>query len=645
VDFIKTSDPMCNPQWFVLPRPNQMELLYRGGANPETPGTYVRAYSFIDENGHISEMSPTISQTITKRNTNYCVRFDHPLWTRATGLIVWQRRLYDENITNAVQLEWRPAFGQSFHSIENTVVKPFLPMTGFTNHHYRALEVDKCVWYQWAAFENTDYWGPRSTLPAPTNPPIILSYHFPDRKCRTCYSWVGHEGESPRSEPLTHDAIGTDPNMNSPIHLRRAHADQPPQGAHGMRVWVMFDDETEWCAVPTNYDEDEYVWPIMNKIDILRAPNPYIHPSEVVGRSFLGRLERAMNYVRHIIVDTDAIVYSPVISPLQTPYGTVQDRVISGKHGLPFDITIAKNLPACEGGASIPPLKQAWIETGFGTSPRGMKIATDHAEVAVEFMDCSGSGCFSLDWRDVKVDLTKSGYTAGFRQLHENCSKYSHSLSDSIFRNTRVRAGHPIVIEGNQSLNITFDGVLANALGDSIESSIISMHNWGSLKIKDLTCEGGRSIMVANSGIQFEIDGLFTDQGYPCHITLGSGAAPSMKITARKINHWKPWLHLLEQACSGPGVGLLEYNGVESQTNGDVDTLLFTMRYTGFRYVVATLGSLFKALRLQQTSLEKWKQPAGTSFFDTWDAGIDVAGVPPTLNVYGYTPGTIVETP
>jgi len=650
MNFVRTSDPQFAPGWVDLPKPNALEFLANLGAHDQPPGIYEIAYSYVDESGHITAMSPVVVLNVAEKNSGYSVRFNDDVWCRAAARILWVRRQWDSTITNGIQLEWRPfGTGPDCNDPRN-VVKPYLPMVGWSDHQFRAQDISRAIWNQgaqaWHAFDDTAFWGTPSTiLAAPVNPPVVTRFHCPNDNYDVAYSWVGNVGESEMSDPIAISAIGDDLLAHRPFQLLRRFV-QPPQGALGMYLYMRQTGTSAWHRQPVTYDLSSFLWGIgNNKIGIYRFVASNIQPSGVPGKSWLCSLQKCMDdSIYSVVVDDDQITYSPVISPLNNRRGSSLWRIVQGEQGLPFSITTSSTLPS--GETDYPMGWPVWLECSLGTSPRNMKLISSHADVGIECLDATGSGCFSLSIINPSIQLTKSGYTAGIRQSWSGLAPDYHGLSDSQIVDPGILAAHPIVIEGNQCLNIAMSNVNVTCLGDGVDSAAISQNNYAGLQIKDgLNVNGGRAIAAAINGTWLDIDGLFTDQGQPSYFCIHGGCGIKITCKARKLNHFHPWIHPAEAAVAGVAIPSVSLVSPESQYNGTVESVIFTTRYTGVRFYIS-VPNMFNGLVYNEASFYWWatNNPGGVAltYFVSWDNAVDqVNNVPkPKSNGFPVNPGT-----
>lgn len=631
-NYIRTSDPIYASGWVQLHKPPALVLQQRFGASPQKHGIYEIAATFVNEQGRISKMSPVTTIATPGKNCGYSFKHTHPTWQRSVGVMLWCRKQYQPGDAGP-ELEWRPFGGHAGCHDPQYVVKPILSMTGWSQHSLRAIPIDRCVWnwgaQAWQPYTNDLFW-PKSGENGPATAPDITVYYCPDRAYEVAYSWAAHLGESELSDPVTVPAMGSDETVHSPFEVRREVI--PPQGALGMYVYVR-KQGGQWHRQPNCHDVTNFLWPVSaNRIRLLRFVSSTIRPPATPnGQSWLCSLQMCLiKNTKSVIVDTDQITASPIINPINNQYGTAINRTIQGNQGLPFKITTAP-IP---GAATDWPV---WVETSLGTTLKGCQIESNTAEVGLEFMDHGGSGSFSFNGQNLIIILTRDGYTSGIRQTWEGRSPNNHSLSDSTFTNVKIGARHPIVIEGNQSLNITFNDVNTTCYGGP-ECSVISLNNYAGLTVNGLTCDGGRSILTVLAANQVNLKEVFTDQGYPTYITLLEQASPQISWQWRKANHWANWVHLLESPAGLRAPAILDMTGNECQHNGTVASTIYTGRYCGVRFSLSPL-SLFSSFTHAQPTFDQWQVipnlATGQSYYHSWDAGQDIVNQAPRPNVYG----------
>ena len=631
-NYVRTSDPLFTPGLVQLPKPPSLILQQRFGASPQKQGTYEITATWVDEQGRVSKMSPAAIITTPGKNCGYSLRYNHATWQRSVGVILWCRKQYQPGDAGP-ELEWRPFGASDACNDPQYAVRPVLSMTGWDQHSLRAIPINRCVWnwgaQAWQPYTNDLFWA-KSGENGPASAPDPIVYYCPDRAYEVAYSWAAHHGESELSDPVAVPAMGADETVHSPFEVRREVI--PPQGALGMYVYVR-KVGGQWHRQPNCHDVANFLWPVSaNRIRILRFVSSSIRPPVTPdGQSWLCSLQKCLsNSTKNIIVDTDQASASPIINPINNPQGTAINRTIQGEQGLSFKITTAP-LPG------TPTDWPVWVETSLGTTLRGCQIDSNTAEVGLEFMDHGGSGSFSFNGQNLIITLTRDGYTAGIRQTWEGRSPNNHSLSDSTFTNVKIGARHPIVIEGNQSLNITFNGVNATCYGGP-ECSVISLNNYAGLTVNGLTCDGGRSILTVLAANQVTVKDVFTDQGYPSYITLAQQSAPIINWHWKKANHWTNWLHVLESPAGLRTPATLDMQGLECQHNGTVASSLYTGRYCGVRFSLPPL-SLFSNFTHAQPTMQWWQAmphlPTGVSMYQAWDGAQDIVTQAPKPTTYG----------
>jgi len=652
MNYVRTSDPQFAAGWYTLPKPDPFVGYERLGVQPIRKGVFEVRASFVDEHGGVTEMGPTTTLSLMEGHRMF-YRPNLPRWTRAVGLILWGRRIDAANVTNALELEWRPFAGHAGMTDPVQAVKPYIPLTGWNHHSLRAIEIDPCIWFQgggaWHPFEDKTFW-PVSSDPAPSSAPDVQLLYVSNIAREYCHAWACHVGESPRSESFLVPASSAGPVANSPVELTRVEI--PPHGALGMYVYSRDVGSTCWKRVPVRHDANEFLWPLTaNRVTIEREPetiDPYQPvpnpdpqapdpiPPVNFGKSWLTPIQQCLRLsTGSVIVDDDQIIYCPIVSQLNNAYGPCLYRVIQGEQGLPFKVKTGSVLPS---GQTFPLNWAMWVEGSLGTNPRRMTLESTTAEVGIDFMDHGGSGSFFFNGEYLAVNLTRAGYTAGIRQTWEGRSPNNHSLSDSEFNDLRIGAAHPVVIEGNQSLNIKIRKLNATCGDQTTDSSIISLNNYSGLTVEGMTVEGGRAMMTVLNANQCQLSEVFTDQGYPCYFCVLGWTGPRITCLFKKLNHFFPWLHVVENVCSGRPQMSLAMQGDEAQYNGIVDTLIYSQRYAGVKYSLPLVG-LFDFTRLQQTPLDVWRTvdgyAGGGSFCSRWDGGQDVTRTIIKPNQYG----------
>lgn len=655
--FVRTSDLAFAAGEVKLPRPAKLISGQRGGSLPHLSGTWEYCYSYIDEQGRISPQSPVARVDSPGEHCNYSVSFPGvPKDQRSVGAVLWYRRPagLPTTFNNAIEYDWLVLGAQCWNDPRDGV-RPVFPMSGWMFHRMRAHAVGRCVWYQgaqlWRPWKDETFW-PRSTQQGPQQAPIVTPYFFPDVDCEVAFSWVGHYGETELCEPLKVPARTGNKTINGPVEVVRLEI--PPQGSLGMYLYVRTAGRA-WERQPTLHSVKDYLWPVTaNKIYLSRYVESGIQPVVVApfanfanaissftvnalvdnsisqalmsftpvffpdGRSYLCSLQKCLSgSTKSVVVDSPQETYSPIINPLNNPYGTAINRVITGPHGTRFTIK-TDNKPNC------PTDWPVWIENTQGTILRNCTIDSATADGGIDFCDHGGSGGFYTRFENLIVTMRKSGYTFGIRQSWEGTSINSHGWSDSDSDGIKVVAAHPIVIEGNQSLNITLRRLILDG-----QAAGISVNNAASLRVDGLTCEGTRSIFDVLWANQIRATDVFTDQGVPSHVTVsGQTQSPTLRIHYRKINHKTDWVHLMEHASGTKGTIKLIVEGDESQIDKPVESLIYTPRYTGVRYDVAPMA-VFASLKLKQPSLYWWQTnnelSSGKSYFEAWDGGKDIA--------------------
>lgn len=647
-NFVLTSAPEFAPGVVQLPTPQPLHLPAefdaqipaRFGSLPHLAGAWEYSYSFIDEAGCISPQSPIATVVSPGENCSYTVSFPGlPHWQRSVGMVLWYRRPAGLPTTfgNSMEYDWLVFGAQQNRNDPGHAVRPCFPMSGLAKHRFRAHDVSRCVWYQggqlWRKYTDTEFW-PRSSQPAPTVAPVVTAHFFPDVPCKVAIAWVGHYGETAMSPPLSVSAYSGVASRHAGVNVVRV--EQPPQGALGYHVYVKLEGG-QWNRQP-NPHSNAYLWPITaNKLWISKYVESNLRPPIPDGRSYLCRLQKALWYsLKDVVVDIDEQTYSPVVNPLNNPIGTAVHRTITGQHGLKWNLKTASTLPDQTTG--YPMCWPVWVECTQGTKLVNATIESVHADGGVDFCDYGGSGGFYTSFRDCRIAIVRpfAPYTFGIRQTWEGCSINSHGWSDSDSTGLKIGARHPVIIEGNQCLNITLRNLI---LDGGAGAAGISINNAASLKVDGMTCESTRSLFDLVWCQQLTAQDVFTDQGVPCHLTISHDClSPKIDLNYRKINHKTDWTHVVENACGSRGTATFTLTCKESQPTVPVQAIVYSPRYCGIRYQIDNTSVLSNLINAQP-SLQWWQTnydlaPQPQTYFQKWDGGVDIFDQAPKRKEY-----------
>lgn len=652
-NFVKVSQyvpgivQLPTPQALHAPAEYQTNAPIRFGSLPHLSGPWEYCYSFIDEAGRISAQSPIATVVSPGANCMYTVSFPGiRLWQRSVGIVLWYRRPagYPTTFGNALEYEWLVFGAQPSRNDPADAVRPCFPMSGMFYHRYRTHLVNRCVWYQggqrWREYSDALFW-PRSQQEAPTQAPVVTPHFFPDVPCKVAFSWVGHYGETATCQPFDVPAYSNNAANHAGINIIRV--EQPPQGALGMHVYVKLEGG-QWQRQPPPHSLNTYLWPLSaNKLWISRYAESNLRPPVPDGRSYLCSLQQALwQSTKDVVVDVDQVTYSPVVNPLNNPQGTAIHRMITGQHGLKWTLSTGSTLPDQVQTTGFPMCWPMWLECTQGTKIINCTMQSIHAEGGVDFCDYGGSGAFYTSLRDCRIAIVRpfAAYTYGIRQTWEGTSINSHGWSDSDSMNIKIGAVHPIIIEGNQCLNITLRNLLLD--GGSTAAGI-SVNNAASLKVDGITCESTRSLFDLVWCNQLAASDVFTDQGVPCYVNIShSTLSPSIDVNFRKVNHRTDWLHAVENSCGSRGTATVRMTCRESQPSVPVQAIIYSPRYVGVRYAIDPTG-VFNNLINAQASLQWWQTnydlaPAPRTYFEKWDNAEDIISKAASVKEYGIKP-------
>ena len=589
------------------------KLIQRNQSIQGHKGQYEIAYTLIDKNNRMTEKSPSTIINPSKDGWIICADIDIDKNTEAVAVMYWVRRI-SPYVLYPQENEWRPLGSQGGKSSQQDTVYPYTTIGCYSNNWFGGHTIEKSVFpylgQVWFNFDNP-FWRKGSYLSTPTSAPIVKVFHIPNYNFEMCYSYAGEIGETLSTIiDIPSHAVCPDPEYCCTITIDKNHVNLF-NGIRGCYVYLRVKGTTQWHRQKpsrmTNYEYDEYLWPITdNKFVIFNYEENNISPSSQLGASNLSDLHQACQYDNgNIIVDTKPIISVPVIMPLNNPKGTCYKRTISAENGGQWTLITSPNYAS----------HSVWIENANTTRLVGATIVSDRAENGICFTDTNNGGAFHFRSERLDISLSKGGYTCGIAQYWGGVAlRDSHSCSEPIFTDTGIGAKFPVVIEGNQSLNWVFQNFTAT--GRNNNSAIVTIDNYGSVIFRGrFLCEEARTIVACNNASYIFIENVFIDAGIPEYFNI-HGTMPTV-IEAEFINSNHRISQLLLVNCPNQGVALVEANiKFRKATNQykdvnnnilPISTVAFTPRYNGIILDCQSIKSFISDIKMYRPTLTFWK--------------------------------------
>jgi hypothetical protein len=645
---VRTSDPRFAAKWVEVTAPSIKPVLRErrtGFTNGlRHAGPYEIAYCLVDENNKLTAPSPI--------HTIQAPGKDWDVVVRTPGLDRWSRAVGTLFLFRSPGKPWLPLGAQINGSVPQNVVYPYLPICGWQRHALRGNLLHQAA--DWPAFDDP-FWRKGSTLPAPTQPPEARVFHCPNIDLEFAYAWRCNNGETKLSDIISVKKKDGAAGLQSGFEVFRNCI--PPQGALGMHVYLRRPGG-EWHRQPRpdvgaigrnpqSITTEEYLWPLdFNRFVV----NQFLETGQAhkagPALSWLSSLQVCMSeWHRDVIIDSDQEICCPVVSEYEGPsyVRSPADRVhkfgrtIGTTNGSAWKLTATDRAP--NGAAGFPSDWPMWVEMSQRTRLVGAQLSSKTAEAGISFCDHSGGGAFHFRMEGCTVGLARPGYNVAIRVLAESAAPDTHSASEPVFRDCHLHAYFPVVIEGNQSANWMFDTLTAVCGAESHETAIITVNNANAVKFQSrLTCDGGRAVFAVLSANTITIENWWLDQGFPAWFTLGSQAAPRIRLDGNKANQWKDWLHVVEAPNAGQGIAEFSIQNLDSQANGPVAATIFTPRYRGVRLRSAGDVGVLRELAVLSPSFAQWQ---ATRYWRQWDKGVDPVVRDSTQQSYGFGRDTV----
>lgn len=623
--------------WVNLPKPNIPELLFRGGADPFSGGTYEIAYSLVDKNNAITSMSPVKTLNIPLDKENWSVIVDTPGLDKnnqAVGTIFWIRKT-SPNVVYAYEPEWRPLGGLFGKNNNKSVVYPYLPIGGYQYNSMRGHIVHRAItWYlnqAWYKFEDS-FWKKNSYLAAPATAPQAKAIHLPNVDFEMCYSFVGNTGET-LSDTITIASLNGPPTANTYINISTNYQNLS-NGIIGRYVYLRKKGTAQWHRQkPSKMKEesgpDAYLWQAStNIITLNNYEESGIGPANNPAQSYLAPVQKAIEaYNGNIIIDADQTIYCPIISPLNVPGGTRLSCRIGTTDGGKWKIKTSNTAPDFANNITGYPVRwPMWIENAYRTNLVGCNMESDSAEGGIYFTDTSNGGAQHMICERVEIHLYYPGYTVGIAQFWEAISsstKNNHSASEIVLKDTNIGAKYPIVIEGYQSENWTSHNLIASSNGD-YDSAIITLNNAGSANFLDRNAlENARTMVALVNSSSMVLENVFLDGGMPNYFLVCNNS-PYIKASFNKANHKTLSLSLLEYPSQSAEVVMMELE-IRAVQIMDVDFAklypsIFNPRWDGTSLNAKLPVGSWNNLRMYRPISDAWKKSGYNNEFGVFQS-------------------------
>jgi len=487
-----------------------------GTIDPVPLGEYEITYTLVDKDNRHSQMAPPVTVCLNKHWHMVVRTVGIAPFNPAIGYCVWWRRT-DE-------IEWRVMGCQQFCVAPSQVYTPYLPFTGWTEHRYRGhmIWLSDNAWPNW----NNTFWLKGSSLAKPVEPLQIKVLHPPKHGFEAAWSWATDHGET-----------GLSPYCDVPsaaqgerYEVRLACNETPRNGAHGRYLYIREQHGQPWHRQKA--PNGSWMWPLhANTFTINHFEKTNAYPIGG-GKSTLHPIQWMLEdgSIQHIEVDSDVSLTSPLVNPYRESdfYRTIsapQDRQwrLNANHYGPI-----------------------YLEGNQRTRLIGCWMASPTATAGIDFIDNTGGGAFHFRAERCRIDLYNRGsgafqesYGIGVTKDSANASgnNGNHSCSEPVFSDCEVTAYHPVVIEGDQSANWTFDNVniYSPYLHDTAAFVLNSSNHLAALK--KVTVDGTRALVAAVSAKQVKLENVWVDQGIQQWFVVSNKAEPAIECTFTRANN------------------------------------------------------------------------------------------------------------
>lgn len=403
--------------------------------------------------------------------------------------------------------------------------------------------------------------------PAVAPPPIVVASQLPLQTMKLAYSRVTHRGETDLSPPVqftppTPPAGWTAADTCEIIcNIREPFL----QGCLGYYLYAQLDGEYSWRRLPAPHcygepsTSDDWLWQLdNNQPKAMRLPVASVgHAAAADPGSYLCNLQVAItDNTGNVIIDVPEVqTYSPVIDE----WGT-------GNDGLPHKFR--RKFTAPEGGHWKLTQTQTGInQTGANYWPIlliynsysqwiGCECTGNKASAALAFADYQGGKAFGTKCVDCYFGVfgqVQAGITQGMR-VKEECSKQwgQHTASELQFTDCTFNGDIAIWLAGIQTADVKFNRTHVACFNRTVYVPILNLALSGDRRISAMLIDtpnqvvmtGGAfmdcpgNAIMALSGADVLIDGIWVDQGYKSLIDVHAGYQARVKLNNGKLNSW-----------------------------------------------------------------------------------------------------------
>ncbi|MBL8824897.1 MAG: hypothetical protein JNJ77_20085 [Planctomycetia bacterium] len=517
-----------------LPGPTVAPTLATVGSGTIAPaplGTYEIAYTYVDKDNRHSAMSPPVSFTFDRHwwaivRPIFTERF-HP----AVCFCVWWKAKGSRS--------WKIMGGQQYCQTQKNVATPYLPFTGWSSYQHRG----HLVWLadEWPTWANS-YWLKGSKIPAPALPLQVKVMYPPKHGFRAKWSWACDEGETECSPVIDIEPAAQDERLE----VRIACNNPPRNGYHGRYLYVQESSTKPWKRLlAPNLSP---LWPLSCNSFTIQGDDSDGQEPTGGGRSELCQLQLDIEASQgelfgHIEVTDHQIATSPIVVPYNQNNFY---RTISARNGAQWILKALHNGPI-------------WLEGNQRTRLVGCWMRSATACAGIDFIDTVGDGAMHFRGERIRIDLynpnsghVQEAYGVGCLADSRNTTvRGDHSCSEPVFTDLQMAAYHPVVIEGNQSANWTFNNLDASGLGKA-DNAIITLNSSNQVSVREkLTAENSRALVAVVNGTQISLEHVWIDQGIQQWFVVGNRQQPQIKCHfTRAHNHWnKEEQHVYVETC------------------------------------------------------------------------------------------------
>lgn len=494
---VKIPPPQTKP--VVLVPGQQSGTMY-----PNPLGSYEIAYTLVDAWGRHSEMSPAVAKTFRQHWLAFVrvptEQLKNLYWEPIAAFCVWWRK--------KGETRWYPMGGQQFATSPAEVIRPYLPITGWTQHRYRG----HMLWLAsgWSDYASND-WQKASTITAPTLPISIRIMYPPKQRLFARWRWVTDSGVTEPSPVVEIPPAGQDERYE----IKIACNENPRNGCHARVLELTEYPDGYWWQQWLNNSLSSNILTVHHVDKTFRSDGLRISDT-----SRLHPVQQAMERGENVSIDGSIELYSPLVNKYNQ--GSFY-RTISGVNGSQWQLVAKHYGPA-------------FLECNQRTRLVGMTVKSSMATAGIDFCDPTGGGAFHFRAERCRIDLYNAGsgdyqdaYGIGCLEDSRDAIHGGHSCSEPVFDDCEITARYPVVIEGQQSANWLFRclNIWGGYLGDN---PAIMQNNANDVTVLDrFTVDGVRSLLSVGSGRRVNLENIFTDKGIPIWFQIHNKQTPFIR--------------------------------------------------------------------------------------------------------------------